>query len=153
MSENTNNSIKEAVETALEGLKGIANINTIVGQALETKDGTVIIPVSKVSLGFGLGGSSLFPKNDISDNGMAGGGGGGVTIDPVAFLVVSGGDVRLMYMQGDNKISSNLISAIPGVVDTLIDVFANKKGSADKSDTNDLNFEETQEFDLDDILQ
>jgi sporulation protein YtfJ len=120
------NEIKTMLQSLLEGLKGIADVNTIVGQAVETKDGTVIIPVSKVAVGFGCGGggSSFFGC----------GGGGGVTIDPVAFLVVSDGDVRLMYMNGEGTITSNLLSAIPGVVSSLIETFtANKPKVEDDS--------------------
>jgi sporulation protein YtfJ len=128
------NEIKTMLQSLLEGLKGIADEKTIVGQAVETKDGTVIIPVSKVAVGFGCGGGG---------NSFFGcGGGGGVTIDPVAFLVVSDGDVRLMYMNGEGTITSNLLSAIPGVVSMLIETFTGKSKENSNSDDTQLEFDD-----------
>lgn len=52
-------SIKELIETALSGLDSVSNVNTIVGKPVETQNGTVIIPVSRINLGFGVGGSDF----------------------------------------------------------------------------------------------
>lgn len=128
------NSIKDMIQSLLQGIDGIADVNTIVGQAVETKDGTVIIPVSKLSMGF-VATSAEFPTKlqtsglpDNTNNGGFGGGGGGVSIDPVAFLVVtSDGNVRLMDMEGSSNIAANILGAVPSLVEGLIDALGKKK--------------------------
>ncbi|MCL2740185.1 MAG: sporulation protein YtfJ [Oscillospiraceae bacterium] len=124
--------MNELLKSTLEGLKGIADVNTIVGQAVETQNGTVIIPVSKLSMGFVAGGSD-FPNSKADDGkNHAGGGGGGVTIDPVAFLIVSNdGDVRLMDMEGG---TANILGSIPGLIDQLVKKLPDKK----KKDISDI---------------
>jgi sporulation protein YtfJ len=127
--------MNDLLKSTLEGLKGIADVNTIVGQAVETQNGTVIIPVSKLSMGFVAGGTD-FPSSK-SDDGKnhAGGGGGGVTIDPVAFLIVSNdGNVRLMDMEGGSNITANLLGSIPGLIDQLVKKLPDKK----KKDIEDI---------------
>lgn len=122
------NSIKNMLQATLEGLDAIADVNTIFGQSVETKDGTVIIPVSKMSFGFVAGGSDFPNKNDVL-NCFGGGGGGGCSIDPVAFLVVSPtGDIRLMDMNGDSNVTANILAAVPNLVDGII----SKLGKKDK---------------------
>ena len=120
--------MSDLLASTLEGLKGIADVNTIVGQAVETQNGTVIIPISKLSMGFVAGGSD-FPNSKADDGkNHAGGGGGGVTIDPVAFLIVSNnGDVRLMDMEGGSNITANLLGSIPGLIDQLVKKLPDKK--------------------------
>lgn len=120
------------LQSTLEGIQGIADVNTIVGQAVETKDGTVIIPVSKISVGFGVGGTDFSNDKDREKSSFGGGGGGGVSIEPVAFLVVApDGDVRLMDMEGGSNITANLLGAVPGLVEGLLDAFGKDKGKMD----------------------
>ncbi len=120
------NSIKGIFQALLDGIEGIADVNTIVGQAVETKDGTVIIPVSKLSIGFGAS-ISEFPAKDKPSNSAFGGGGGGFSIDPVAFLVVSpDGNVRLMDMEGSSNITANILGAVPNLVENLLDTLGKK---------------------------
>ena len=71
-------------------------MNTIVGEPIRTPDGITIIPVSKVSVGFASGGSDFVSKNQTGKNPFGGGGGAGVNIAPVAFLVVNKDRVRLL---------------------------------------------------------
>jgi len=124
--------MKELLSSTLEGLKGIADVNTIVGQAVETQNGTVIIPVSKLSMGFVAGGSDFPSSKNNNGKCNAGGGGGGVTIDPVAFLIVNAdGNVRLMDLEGSSNIVANLLGAVPGLVEQLVEKLPeNKKGKA-----------------------
>ena len=126
--------MKELLSSTLEGLKGIADVNTIVGQAVETQNGTVIIPVSKLSMGFVAGGTD-FPSSKNSERNInGGGGGGGVTIDPVAFLIVgSDGNVRLMDLEGSSNIAANILGSIPGLVEQFVAKLPeNKKKKASK---------------------
>jgi len=120
--------MKELLSSTLEGLKGIADVNTIVGQAVETQNGTVIIPVSKLSMGFVAGGADFPSSKNADSKGHGGGGGGGVTIDPVAFLIVSSdGNVRLMDMEGGSNITANILGSIPGLVEQLVKKLPDKK--------------------------
>lgn len=99
--------IESLMKTAMENLKEMVDVNKIVGDPVETPDGSIIIPISRVSFGFLAGGSefeSLEEKRvqaggHNQENGempFGGGSGGGVSVQPVAFLVVGQGQVRLL---------------------------------------------------------
>ena len=84
--ENTN-SIKDIISNSLEQVRTVLNADTVVGQQIYTESGTVIIPISKVSMGFASGGLDLPTKSAGSKN-FGGGGGTGVTVSPIGFLTV-----------------------------------------------------------------
>jgi len=93
------------MKTAMENIKDMVDVNTIIGDPVETPDGTILIPISRVSFGFAAGGSEfesgeIEGKKEAKDgNGslpFGGGSGGGVTVQPVAFLVVGNGQVRML---------------------------------------------------------
>jgi len=134
--------MKNMLGSVLEGLREIAEINTIVGDAIETSHGTVIIPVSKVSVGFGLGGTDL-PVSTFAEGDKAGpfggGSGGGVTIEPVAFLVVRQDDVRLVSVDQKGPLDTKLADLIPGAID-MISKFISKSKETDTKD--DLNIDD-----------
>lgn len=107
--------------TAMTSLENMIDVNTIVGDIVTTPDGTVIIPVSRVSFGFAAGGSE-FNTNKLNKFSEAaklpfgGGSGAGVSISPMAFLVVKEGTTQLITMSGINPVDK-LVDLIPGVVD------------------------------------
>jgi len=109
-----NHPINGLMEKAMENIKKMVEVNTIVGEAIETKNGTVIIPVTKVSCGFGAGGSEYTPKEKPAGDELpfGGGSGGGVSIQPVGFLVVSENDIRFQ-MVDNNVIWDRLIEQVP----------------------------------------
>ena len=80
----------------MEKIKEMVDVDTIIGKPIIAADGTTIIPVSKVSFGFASGGSDLPSKNQSELFGGAGG--AGISIQPLAFLVVANGDVKLIQM-------------------------------------------------------
>ncbi len=85
----------------MENLKSMVDVNTIVGDPVETPDGSVIVPISRVSFGFAAGGTEWEPGEPAEEpmdheHPFGGGSGGGVSVQPVAFLVVGNGDVRLL---------------------------------------------------------
>ena len=121
---------KGILSSIMEGLKGIAEVNTIVGDAVETQSGAVIIPMSKVSVGFGMGGSD-FPTGGSGDELFGGMGGGGVTIEPVAFLVVNGSDVRLINVDGQSPLDTRVIDLIPPAVEMISNLLSKKKDNAE----------------------
>lgn len=112
--------IAELVATAMNSIKEMVDVNTIVGEPVETTDGTVIIPISRVSFGFGAGGtefSSSKAKVTENDSNFGGGTGGGVSIHPMGFLVVCGGSVNFLPIgsTGPEKITDYIPIAIEKV--------------------------------------
>ncbi len=95
--------IQGLMVTAMENLKEMVDVNKIVGDPVETPDGHVIIPVSKISYGFVAGGAE-YETSNVQDTGpnrkeqfpFGGGSGGGISINPMAFLVVGPGEIRLL---------------------------------------------------------
>src|ERR1700738_4100049 len=93
--------IQGLMKTAMENIKEMVDVNTIVGDPVETPDGSVIMPISKVGFGFAAGGSEFLGEVDQEQNNKSdankasvslpfgGGSGGGVSITPIAFLVVN----------------------------------------------------------------
>ena len=114
-----NHPINGLLEKAMENIKKMVEVNTIVGEAIETPNGTVIIPVSKVSFGFGSGGSD-WPTKATSKDAFGGGVGAGISIQPLAFLVVSNGNVRLLQMteESENTVD-RMVNLVPDVIDKI----------------------------------
>lgn len=129
--------IGSLMNITMEKIKEMIDVNTIVGTPITSADGTLIIPVSKVSYGFASGGSDLPTKKENKDC-FGGGSGAGVTIQPVAFLTVYQGDVRLIPVDGNKSALDGIINAIPDVV-TKVKEFVgdrkkNKEGEIAKTD-------------------
>lgn len=117
MAESKLNSI---IDTSLGNIKQIIDVNTVVGEPIATAGGTVIIPVSKVSLGFASGGVDYFGKNiQPSDKtaSFGGGGGTGITLTPVGFLVTKA-DGNVEYLPVTT--ASGGVAPAPDKVDTII---------------------------------
>jgi sporulation protein YtfJ len=107
------------MQTAMESLKSMIDVNTILGDPVETPDGMVILPVSRVSFGFAAGGSEYETGNQQEGSFPFGGGsGGGMSLSPVAFLVVGQGQVRLLPVDG-TAIYDRLIDLAPQVIDRI----------------------------------
>lgn len=116
--------IEGLMKTAMENIKEMVNVNTVVGDPVESPDGTVIIPVSRVSCGFGAGGGEFDSQSrggagDQEQSPLFGGGsGGGVSVQPVAFLVVGNGQVRLLPVN-NNAIFDRLIDLAPQLISQI----------------------------------
>ena len=130
------------MDTTMEKIKEMIDVNTIIGEPITSPDGTLIIPVSKVSYGFAAGGSDLPTKKENKDC-FGGGSGAGVTIQPVAFLTVYQGDVRLVSVDREEGTADKLVNMIPDVLKKVKGVF--KK---DKSESAD-DFSEITQDDID----
>lgn len=142
-----NHPIEALMKTAMESIQQIVDVNTIVGEAVETHDGSVIIPISKVTCGFAAGGSEFAPAEEHKgkDKGKSGeeespgnlpfggGAGAGVSVRPVAFLVVGNGNVRLLPVDG-NVVADRLIDTIPELLNKAMDKMSTKKKSAENMD-------------------
>ena len=114
--------IGSLMDTTMEKIKEMIDVNTIIGEPITSPDGTLIIPVSKVSYGFAAGGSDLPTKKENKDC-FGGGGGAGVTIQPVAFLTVYQGDVRLVSVDREEGTADKLVNMIPDVLKKVKGVF------------------------------
>lgn len=128
--------IEGLMDTTLEHIKEIMDVNTVIGDQITTPDGTVIIPVSRISLGYASGGSD-FGKTERQKFG--GGGGAGGTIVPVAFLVVSNGNVKLLQISQSNGAADKAVSLVPELFDKITTLFGKGKKNKDGKDSkNDL---------------
>lgn len=134
--------IGSLMDTTMEKIKEMIDVNTIIGEPITSPDGTLIIPVSKVSYGFAAGGSDLPTKKENKDC-FGGGSGAGVTIQPVAFLTVYQGDVRLVSVDREEGTADKLVNMIPDLLKKVKGVF--KK---DKSESAD-DFSEITQDDID----
>ena len=92
------NNISEMLASTMSKIQQMVDVNTIVGKAITVGDGVTIIPISKVHIGMGGGGSDFTTKSSIAakKDPFGGGMGAGVTVDPVAFLVIRGDNVRML---------------------------------------------------------
>ncbi|MCP8967457.1 GerW family sporulation protein [Ectobacillus ponti] len=124
-----NHPIQGLMHTAMENLKGMIDVNTIVGDPIKAPDGSVILTVSKVSFGFAAGGSE-FGKNENGARPFGGGSGGGVSIMPVAFLVVNSQDVKVLHLDENTHLVDKVMDMAPQVIDKI-------KGMMKKDDTSD----------------
>ena len=134
--------IGSLMDATMEKIKEMIDVNTIIGEPITSPDGTLIIPVSKVSDGCAAAGSDLPTKKENKDC-FGGGSGAGVTIQPVAFLTVYQGDVRLVSVDREECTADKLVNMIPDVLKKVKGVF--KK---DKSESAD-DFSEITQDDID----
>ena len=123
-----NSNIGSLMETTMTRLKEIVDVDTVVGTPVTTPDGVTIIPVSKVSYAFASGGSD-FRVKDHSNMGFGGGNGAGVKIEPVGFLIIKDGNVRMMNVTpAASTTLDRLIEKAPEFIDTVED-FINKRSA------------------------
>lgn len=128
--------IEGMMDTTLEKIKQMVDVNSVIGDPITAPDGTVIIPISKVNYGFASGGSDLPVK--VPDKQFFGGGtGAGVTITPVAFLVVSNGDIRLLRVDAGETPVDRIIDQAPELLNRIGGMIGKgkKKSPAVSSDT------------------
>ncbi len=121
--------ITELMSSTIEKLRELANSETVVGNPIKVSENTVIIPVSKLSLGFASGGSD-FPSKNPKDL-FGGGGGAGVTVTPKAFLVVENGNVRLLQLAKDGESIDRLCNMIPDAINQISSLIKKDKEGAE----------------------
>lgn len=121
------NSITAVMEASMAKIREMVDSNTIVGEPITTPDGVTLIPVSRLSFGFGCGGG------DYGKNGSSGAGcGAGVRVEPMAFLVVKGGVTRMLPV-GTPAITTvdRVIELVPELFDRVEGLVEKKRGKAD----------------------
>ena len=125
--------IQGMMGTTMEKIREMIDVNTIIGDPITTPDGTVIIPVSKVGFGFAAGGSD-FPSKQPKDL-FGGGSGAGVSIQPLAFLVVSNGEVKILQMDNSENTADRMVNLVPEVIQSISELFKKPAKESKKSDT------------------
>lgn len=107
------------LENTIQKIREMVDVNSIIGTPIHTPDGITIIPVSRVSVGFGGGGSDFNNKSG-SDTPFGGGVGGGVKVNPICFLVIKDGNVRMMPVpEPANSTADRIVEMIPDTLDKL----------------------------------
>ena len=125
MSEKTANGI---LRTTIEKVRDLVDVSTIIGDPINLPDGLTIIPVSKVTYGFASGGSDFPSKNNVELFGGAGG--AGITINPVAFLVIKDGDVTIKHIVSNDNAVERAVSLVPEMFDKVTKLTSKKKDAS-----------------------
>lgn len=129
--------VENLMKSTMENLKEMIDVNTVIGKAIETKDGSYIVPVSRLSFGFVSGGSEyLYEKQCTSTIFPFGGGSGaGVSVKPVAFLVVKQDGVRMLPVD-QNTTYDRIVDTVPQVLDIVKGLVKDLCKKANNTSTN-----------------
>jgi len=134
--------IDELMKTAMESIRDMVDVNTIVGDAVQTADDTVIIPVSRVTFGFAAGGGDYQGQRDSRSDSdkdgfpFAGGSGAGVKIHPVAFLVVGKNNAIKLLPVEHNTTLDRVMDFISSMLDKIAPMVMNKKEEEEERNKN-----------------
>ncbi|HET7656730.1 MAG TPA: GerW family sporulation protein [Bacillales bacterium] len=118
--------IQDLMKTAMESIKKMTEVNTIIGDPVETPNGSVILTVSKVGFGFAAGGSEFQAHQSSSEKDedgeilpFGGGSGGGVSITPIAFLIVGPSDIQTIHLDNTTHIYEKLLNLAPQAIEKI----------------------------------
>lgn len=134
------NKLQDMIRISLENIRAMVDANTVVGTPINTPSGTTIIPISKVSVGYASGGVDWAAKTGASQN-FGGGGGTGLSVQPVCFLAVSAsGRVELFPVEGGKTNTfdriADIVERAPDIINRVKDVFA--KNEEDIAETDEV---------------
>ncbi|MEW8972182.1 MAG: GerW family sporulation protein [Mesobacillus sp.] len=143
--------IQGLMTTAMESLKEMIDVNTIIGDPVETPDGSVILTVSKVGFGFAAGGSEFVLESSKGGSGgsggsggqsggaqhpFGGGSGGGVSITPIAFLIVSSRGVKMLHLDENTHLYEKILDLAPQAVEKIQQMLSKKDQNSQDSGQN-----------------
>lgn len=117
-----NHPLNEMITSSMAKIKDMIDVNTVIGDPITTPDGVTLIPITKVSVGYGGGGSDFVTKNYPAnrDNAFGGGAGAGVTITPMAFVVIRGESVRMLPIAEPASTSvDRIVEMVPDILDRV----------------------------------
>ncbi len=139
------NKLQDIIKTSLESIRSMVDANTVIGNPINTNSGTTIIPISKVSVGYAQGGLDYTGKNEAANaakvQNFGAGGGTGISVSPVGFLVVNAsGDVDLINI-GVNS-ANDPIDQLAGIIERSPEIFAKIKSVFSKPSVDDGGDEE-----------
>lgn len=127
--------IGELMQTAMASIKDMVDVNTVIGDPVSTAGGATIIPISKVSFGYVTAGGDLTDREqprlvtEPVDFPFAGGSGAGVSVQPVGFLVVQDGGVRMLPATCQT-VADRVVELIPTVMEDVKALIGGKSGTA-----------------------
>lgn len=122
------NPIKDLIESTIKSLDGMFTSESILGETVTAPDGTMIIPMSKVSFGVGGGGCEFKETNTAGNNLFGGGVGAGASIKPEGFLVITKmGSVRFVSAGGGSNVAEKLVDYAPELVERITELFKKKE--------------------------
>ncbi len=127
--------IEGLMESSMKNIKEMVDVNTIIGEPVQTPDGTTVIPVSKVTFGFGAGGSDIPVKGSgaDSDSPFGGGAGAGVSIKPVGFLTINADQIKLLPVEaGSSSPVDKLFEFVPQMIDKINSIVKNNKANKEE---------------------
>ena len=123
------NKIEEVMNSAMENLRPLIDVDVVIGKAIE-KDGITIIPLSKVTMGYVSGGGEYYSElkeiRKETEYPFSGGSGGGVSLQPIGFLVVQKGEVEVLKIDSKSAVEK-LIETIPEVAKFIGEAFGGNK--------------------------
>lgn len=132
----TDHPIEGMMNTTLEKIKEMVDINTIIGDPVTSPDGSILIPISKISYGFASGGSDFPTKTQTDKTFFGGGTGAGVSITPVAFITICNGTVKLLQIDPYNNAADRIIGMFPEIVDKIGNLVGGKKSKQQNAKQN-----------------
>lgn len=139
--------LESLMGVTIEKIKQMVDVNTVIGAPVATPDGTVIVPVSKVSYGFASGGSSFVAKSATNKDLFGGGTGAGVSINPIAFIVISKGSAKVLSIDTPNStVAEKALALAPDLVDKITAIF-NKEESKDNQEKEKADLEKEESSD------
>lgn len=133
-----NHPLPDMMGSSIAKLRELVDVNTIIGDPIQTPDGVTILPVSKVKFGFAGGGSDFATKNYPAnrDNAFGGGSGAGVTITPVAFLIIKDESVRLLPVtEPPSGSMDRLVEMLPDLIDQVSSLLRRKNERTGESES------------------
>ena len=122
--------INNLMSTVMENIKGMIDVDTVIGEPVETANGTMIIPISRVGFGFAAGGSDI-PSSTPGDKSFGGGSGAGVSISPVGFLVVTPDQIKMVPVSSGNTPVDKIIDYIPVALGKVNDIINKRKDDSE----------------------
>lgn len=132
--------VENLMRTTMESIKNMIDVNTVVGDPVEAKDGTIAIPISRVCYAFVAGGGDLSSKSEAEQNKIdsdscypfAGGTGAGVTMQPIAFLTSSNGQLRMLPVTYNTTVD-RIIDMIPNFIENIENMIKNRNSDTANS--------------------
>ena len=131
----SDNKMSEMIETSINSLKSIAGADTIIGEAIKADDGTTIVPVSKLSVGFVSGGLDYAGKNTEKKNNYGGAGGTGLSLTPICFIVMhTDGRVEMLNVNEPLRGYPDPVGDVIGLVERSPEIISRIKEIFKKED-------------------
>lgn len=126
------NKVNEIMDGTLEKIKSVVNVDTVMGSPISIADGTTIIPVCKLNYGFASGGSDIPSKHTNKAGGgtnsfFGGGSGASVSVDPVAFLIIKDGNVKVTQIEPFTSSVDRLVQSAPDFIDKISSLFSKEE--------------------------